>query len=77
MKLAYEFFIPVLEHCDIATRARFFCISGAFFGVGYGIMPLYAYYIRDWSSLQLAFSLTTLSLLSYYWCVGKENCQVL
>ncbi|ODM90292.1 Organic cation transporter-like protein [Orchesella cincta] len=56
-----------LEHCDTKSRAKLYLITGMFFGVGYAIMPVYAYYIRDWSKLQLAFSLTTLSLLSFFW----------
>ncbi|OXA43588.1 solute carrier family 22 member 6-B [Folsomia candida] len=57
----------ILEHCDIGSRAKFYSITGAFFGVGYAIMPIYAYFIRDWVMLQLAFSATTLLLLSYFW----------
>ncbi|CAL8128173.1 unnamed protein product [Orchesella dallaii] len=61
-----------LEHCDTKSRAKLYLISGMFFGVGYAIMPIYAFYLRDWSSLQLAFSVTSLPLLSFFWLLPES-----
>lgn len=42
------------------------------FNLGHLTLPLFAYFIRDWSSLQLALSIPSVVLISYYWLVPES-----
>lgn len=42
------------------------------FNLGHLTLPLFAYYFRDWHHLQLALSIPSLLLISYYWVVPES-----
>lgn len=42
------------------------------FNLGHLTLPLFAYFIRDWKYLQLALSLPSIVLISYYWLVPES-----
>lgn len=42
------------------------------FSMGYLLIPLIAYYIRDWQHLQFALSIPSIFLLSYYWLIAES-----
>lgn len=42
------------------------------FNLGHLTLPLFAYFLRDWHSLQLAISLPSILLISYYWLVPES-----
>lgn len=42
------------------------------FNLGHLTLPLFAYYFRDWHQLQLALSIPSLLLISYYWIVPES-----
>ncbi|XP_070532068.1 organic cation transporter protein-like [Ptychodera flava] len=43
-----------------------------FFGVGYMMLALYGYLIRDWKTLQLVISVPTVFFLSYWWLLPES-----
>ncbi|KAF7651321.1 hypothetical protein LDENG_00112510, partial [Lucifuga dentata] len=43
-----------------------------FFATGYMILPLFAYFLRDWKSLLLAISLVYLAFMPLYWFVPES-----
>lgn len=42
------------------------------FNLGHLTLPLFAYFLRNWHSLQLAISLPSILLISYYWLVPES-----
>lgn len=42
------------------------------FNLGHLTLPMFAYYLRDWHHLQLALSLPSLILISYYWIIPES-----
>lgn len=42
------------------------------FNLGHLTLPLFAYYFRDWHDLQLALSLPSIVLISYYWLIPES-----
>lgn len=42
------------------------------FNLGHLTLPLFAYFFRDWQSLQLVLSLPSIILISYYWLVPES-----
>lgn len=42
------------------------------FNLGHLTLPIFAYYFRDWHSLQLALSVPSLVLISYYWIIPES-----
>merc|ERR1719378_2039395 len=42
------------------------------FGIGASLLPLIAYFIKDWTSLQLAISIPCILLASYYWFIPES-----
>jgi OCT family organic cation transporter-like MFS transporter 4/5 len=61
------FLILVTEICGPKFRAPFGILTQFPFGVGAAFLPLVAYFIRDWFTLQLAISIPCILLLTYYW----------
>ena len=57
----------VTEICGPQFRAPFGILTQFPFGVGAAFLPLVAYFIRDWVTLQLAISIPCLLLITYYW----------
>lgn len=42
------------------------------FNVGHLMLPLFAYFIRDWRTFQFAVSIPSVLLLSYYWLIPES-----
>lgn len=42
------------------------------FNLGHLTLPLFAYYFRDWHHLQLALSIPSFLLISYYWIIPES-----
>lgn len=42
------------------------------FNLGHLTLPMFAYYFRDWRDLQLALSIPSLVLISYYWIIPES-----
>lgn len=40
--------------------------------IGYALMPLIAYYLRNWRSFQFAVSIVSVVMLSYYWLLPES-----
>ncbi len=60
-------FVSVTEICGPTYRTYFGILTQFPFGIGAACLPLVAYFIREWTSLQLAISVPCLLLASYYW----------
>jgi MFS transporter, OCT family, solute carrier family 22 (organic cation transporter), member 4/5 len=44
-----------------------------FFSIGYMLMGVFAYYLTDWRSLQIALTLPGFLFLSYWWFIPESN----
>jgi len=42
------------------------------FGIGASLLPLVAYFIKDWTALQLAISIPCTLLITYYWFIPES-----
>lgn len=42
------------------------------FNIGHLSLPLFAYFIRDWRTLQFALSIPSVVLISYYWLIPES-----
>ena len=42
------------------------------FNLGHLTLPLFAYFIRDWQTLQFALSIPSVILISYYWLIPES-----
>lgn len=65
-------FVLVCEICGPKFRAPFGILTQFPFGIGAAIMPLIAYFVREWMKLQLCISVPCVCLLSYYWFVPES-----
>lgn len=55
------------EICGSKFRSWFGILTQFPFGLGASLLPIIAYFIRDWTTLQLAISLPCVLLATYYW----------
>ena len=62
-----------MEYSDTKWRAAFGILTEVAFALFYMLLPLYAYLMRDWRHLQLAFALSTLPLLLYYFLLPESS----
>lgn len=65
-------FVLVTEICGPTYRTYFGILTQFPFGIGASILPLVAYFIREWQTLQLAISIPCVLLASYYWFVPES-----
>merc|ERR1719192_200936 len=65
-------FVLVMEIVSPELRTPFGIMTQFPFAIGVCILPLVAYFIRDWNHLQLAISLPCLVLTSYYWFIPES-----
>jgi len=65
-------FVLVTEICGPTYRTYFGILTQFPFGIGAALLPLIAYFIREWQSLQLAISLPCILLASFYWFVPES-----
>lgn len=65
-------FVLVTEICSPTYRTYFGILTQFPFGIGAALLPLIAYFIREWQSLQLAISIPCILLASFYWFVPES-----
>jgi len=65
-------FVLVTEIVSPEYRTAFGIMTQFPFGIGASLLPLVAYFIRDWVPLQLAISIPSLLLISYYWLIPES-----
>lgn len=65
-------FVLVMEIIGIKWRELFSVLYQVPFNLGHLTLPLFAYYIRDWQTLQFALSIPSIVLLSYFWLVPES-----
>merc|ERR1712110_260243 len=65
-------FVLVMEIVSPELRTPFGIMTQFPFAIGVCLLPLVAYFIRDWNHLQLAISLPCLVLTSYYWFMPES-----
>jgi OCT family organic cation transporter-like MFS transporter 4/5 len=65
-------FVLVTEIVAPKLRTPFGIMTQFPFGIGASLLPLVAYLIKDWTSLQLAISVPCCLLVSYYWFIPES-----
>merc|ERR1711981_69164 len=65
-------FVLVTEICGLKFRMPFGILTQFPFGIGAALMPMIAYFVREWSNLQLCISVPCVLLCSYYWFVPES-----
>eukprot|EP00095_Tigriopus_kingsejongensis_P005178 maker-scaffold237_size242172-snap-gene-1.35 protein:Tk05178 transcript:maker-scaffold237_size242172-snap-gene-1.35-mRNA-1 annotation:"sugar transporter" len=65
-------FVLVTEICGPKFRTYFGILTQFPFGIGASLLPIVAYFIRDWTTLQLTISLPCVLLVTYYWFVPES-----
>lgn len=65
-------FVLVTEIVAPELRTPFGIMTQFPFGVGASLLPLLAYFIRDWTSLQLAISVPCCLLAIFYWTIPES-----
>jgi len=65
-------FVLVTEIVAPQLRTPFGIMTQFPFGIGASLLPLVAYFIKDWTSLQLAISIPCTLLVSYYWFIPES-----
>ncbi|XP_077866540.1 organic cation transporter protein-like [Saccoglossus kowalevskii] len=64
--------LVVSEHVGPTKRAMVGLIYPIFFSIGYMLLAVYAYFIREWWKLQLATIAPSLVFLSYWWIIPES-----
>ncbi len=64
--------LPVTEICGPKYRTYFGILTQFPFGIGAAILPLIAYFIRDWVTLQLVIAVPSIALAAYYWLMPES-----
>jgi MFS family permease len=65
-------FVLVTEICGPKFRTYFGILTQFPFGIGAAMLPLIAYFVRDWQHLQLTISIPCICLCLYYWFVPES-----
>merc|ERR1712156_1043843 len=65
-------FVLVTEIVAPELRTPFGIMTQFPFGVGASLLPLVAYFIKDWTSLQLAISVPCCLLIIFYWTIPES-----
>lgn len=65
-------FVLVTEIVAPELRTPFGIMTQFPFGVGASLLPLVAYFIKDWKSLQLAISIPCCLLILFYWTIPES-----
>jgi len=65
-------FVLVTEIVAPSLRTPFGIMTQFPFGIGASLLPLIAYFIKNWTSLQLAISIPCCLLTSYYWFIPES-----
>ncbi|XP_059619532.1 organic cation transporter protein isoform X2 [Phlebotomus argentipes] len=65
-------FVLIMEIIGVKWRELLSVIYQIPFNLGHLTLPIFAYFIRDWRHLQLALSIPSILLVSYYWLVPES-----
>lgn len=65
-------FVLLMELVGEKRRVLISILYHVPFTFGYAILPVFAYFVRDWHVLQLALSLVSIVLISYYWIIPES-----
>ncbi|XP_070532076.1 organic cation transporter protein-like [Ptychodera flava] len=65
-------FVFITEITGPSKRTIAAMVSMIFFGVGYMMLALHGYMIREWKTLQLVTSVPTILFLSYWWLIPES-----
>jgi len=65
-------FVLVTEIVSPKLRTPFGVLTQFPFGMGAALLPLVAYFVKDWQPLQLAISVPCILLISYYWLIPES-----
>jgi len=65
-------FVLVTEIVAPELRTPFGIMTQFPFGIGASLLPLVAYFIKNWTPLQLAISIPCCALISYYWAIPES-----
>jgi len=65
-------FVLVTEIVAPELRTPFGIMTQFPFGIGASLLPLVAYFIKDWTTLQLAISIPCTLLITYYWFIPES-----
>jgi len=65
-------FVLVTEIVAPELRTPFGIMTQFPFGIGASLLPVVAYFIKDWQSLQLAISIPCCLLINYYWTIPES-----
>ncbi|KAK7085702.1 hypothetical protein SK128_014631 [Halocaridina rubra] len=65
-------FVLLMEVVGPEARTVMGMMYQAFFSVGFMLLPLVAYFIRDWRVLQISISIPNILLLAYYWILPES-----
>ncbi|XP_055297266.1 organic cation transporter protein isoform X2 [Sitodiplosis mosellana] len=65
-------FVLVMELVGTRWRELISVLYQIPFNLGHLTLPIFAYFFRDWHHLQLALSIPSLLLISYYWIIPES-----
>merc|ERR1719507_3009994 len=65
-------FVLVTEICGPKYRTWFGILTQFPFGIGAAILPLIAYFVRQWVTLQIVIAVPSVLLVLYYWFVPES-----
>lgn len=65
-------FVLVMEIIGVKYREVFSILYQIPFNVGHLMLPLFSYILRDWHDFQLAISIPSIVLISYYWLIPES-----
>lgn len=65
-------FVLVMELIGTEWRTVLGILYQIPFNLGHLVMPLIAYYLRDWKNFQIAISAPSILLISYYWLLPES-----
>ncbi|XP_055701896.1 organic cation transporter protein isoform X2 [Phlebotomus papatasi] len=65
-------FVLIMEIIGVKWRELLSVIYQIPFNLGHLTLPVFAYFIRDWRHLQLALSIPSILLISYYWLIPES-----
>ena len=60
-------FLKVTEICGPKYRTWFGILTQFPFGIGAAILPLIAYFVRQWVTLQIVIAVPSVLLVLYFW----------
>ncbi|GAB0094985.1 organic cation transporter protein [Sergentomyia squamirostris] len=65
-------FVLIMEIIGVKWRELLSVVYQIPFNLGHLTLPVFAYFIRDWHHLQLALSIPSILLISYYWLIPES-----